>query len=55
VNAGKLLASLRMLHSTSLGFKETELNELQVMPQSWPSWRAVTTVTPVPKQPSALR
>ena len=44
------------LHSTSGGLSETELNELAVRPTSVPSGaRAVTTVTPVAKLPSASR
>jgi hypothetical protein len=44
-----------MLQSTNLGSKETELKELQVMPQSCTAWFAVTTVTPVAKQDKASR
>jgi hypothetical protein len=44
-----------MLQSTSRGSSDTELKELQVMPQSCASWCALTTVTPVAKQDKASR
>ena len=44
-----------MLHNTNRGSKDTDANELQVMPQSLSCQRLVTTVTPVPKHDSALR
>ena len=44
-----------MLHSTKAGSKDTVLNELQVMPQSWLSKRVVTMVTPVAKWLIVLR
>ena len=45
-----------MLHRTKAGDRETELKLFAVMPTLWPSLpRAVTTVIPVAKLPSALR
>ena len=44
------------LHKTMGGSSETELNELAVTPTSLVcAFPAVTTVTPVPKVPNALR
>ena len=45
-----------MLHRTRAGDRETELKLFAVMPTLWPPLpRAVTTVIPVAKLPSALR
>ena len=55
VKAARLLDSRRMLHSTRRGLSETELKELQVIPQSCPCQCVVTTVTPVAKHDRALR
>ena len=43
-----------MLNSTRGGTKETELNELMVVPRNWPSAFVVTIATPVAKWPKAF-
>src|SRR5207248_7198853 len=54
--AGRLCAYSELLHSTKGGFSDTELKELAVMPCGVPSRsRVVMIVTPVAKEPSALR
>ena len=54
-NAGPLLDSLRMDHSTSGGSSETAENEFTTIPTSWSSALVVTTVTPVANWPRARR
>src|SRR5580658_5304369 len=55
-NAGRLCVKSELLHSTSGGLSETELNELMVSPCGLLSRsRVVTIVTPVANEPSALR
>src|SRR5579863_5190434 len=54
--AGRLCAKSELLHSTRGGSSDTELNEFAVMPCSLPPRsRVVMIVTPVAKEPSALR
>src|SRR5437763_8992463 len=54
--AGRLCAYSELLHSTKGGFSDTELNELAAIPCNLPSRsRVVMIVTPVAKEPSALR
>ena len=54
-NAGPLLDSLRMDHSTSGGSSETAEKEFTTIPTSWSSALVVTTVTPVANWPRARR
>src|SRR3954471_23903715 len=54
--AGRLCAYSELLHSTKGGSSDTEVNELAVIPCNLPSRsRVVMIVTPVAKEPSALR
>ena len=55
-NTSKLGEDETKLHSTMGGFKDTELKELAVTPAKRVcELPEVTTVTPVPKLPKALR
>src|SRR5690242_20483478 len=53
--AAKLRTARATENNTSGGSRETELNELTVIPRSPSGARVVTTATPVGKAPSAFR
>ena len=55
MNAANDAEDLLRLHSTMGGSSDTELKLLAVTPTSRSLPRAVTMVTPVAKEPSALR